>query len=105
VFISFEETAEAVRTNALSIGWDLEALEREGLLAIITPQIDHRAVRAGEFNINGLLAILFGQAERLGARLLIIDAIDALGLFGSQRREDELYGLHDWLVNTASPPS
>lgn len=100
LYISFEETAAAVRTNALSMGWDLAELERQGLLVLIDPKLDYHAVRAGEFSIKGLLAILEGQAERIGSQLVVIDAIDALmRLFEDPgRRDDEVYRLHYWLI-------
>jgi len=100
IFLSFEESAEAIRANALSMGWDLSTLEREQRLAILDPKLDYHAVRAGDFNIKGLLAVQDGQAKRLGARLIVIDAIDALlRLFeDSTRRDDELYCLHSWLL-------
>lgn len=75
VFISFEETTEAVYTNALSMGWDLQELVEGDRLAVLHPQLDYEAVRAGEFSIKGLLAVVAGHAERLGARLVVIDAI------------------------------
>ncbi|MGM0488587.1 MAG: circadian clock protein KaiC [Planctomycetota bacterium] len=100
VFISFEERAEAIRANALSMGWDLAPLEEKGYLSLLNPNLDFRAVRSGEFSISGLLAVVEGQAERINARLIVIDAIDVLmRLFSDTgRREDELYGLHAWLV-------
>lgn len=100
IFISFEESAVAVRTNALSMGWDLEALERAGRLVLIHPQIDYRAIRAGEFNIKGLQAILAGHADHIGAELVVIDAVDALmRVFESDSyRDDELYSFYYWLL-------
>jgi len=100
VFVSFEERADAVRTNALSMDWDLAVLEQQGRMALLDPKLDYHAVRAGEFNIKGFLAVLAGQAEQIGARLVVIDAIDALlRLFDDPgRRDDELYGLHCWLL-------
>lgn len=100
VFISFEESAEAIRANALSMGWDLAPLEEKGHLLLLNPNLDFRAVRAGEFSISGLLAVVEGQAERINARLIVIDALDVLmRLFSDAgRREDELFALHAWLV-------
>jgi circadian clock protein KaiC len=100
VFVSFEEAADAVRANALSLGWDLAALEADDRLALLHPELDYRAIRAGDFSIKGLLAVLAGEAERIGARLVVIDAVDAvMRLFDDVRREeDELYALHAWLL-------
>lgn len=99
IFISFEETADAVRRNALALGWDLAALEKAGKLALINPQIDFDGVSAGDFDIQGLLAIVAGQAQRIGAQLVAIDAVDMLmRLFTDPTRaRNQLMFLHRWL--------
>lgn len=99
VFISFEETSEAMRKNAMALGWDLSLMEKEGKLALINPEIDYEAVTAGEYNIKGLCAILSGQARRIGARLIVIDAVDMLmRLFDDPARaRNQLTFLHRWL--------
>lgn len=96
VFISFEETSEAMRRNALSMGWDLAQVEEADKLALINPKIDYDAVASGEFSIEGLCAILKGQARRIGARLIIIDAVDMLmRLFDNpSRARSQLVTLH-----------
>lgn len=99
VFISFEETRESIRRNALAMGWDLAKIEEAGKLALINPEIDFEAVSSGKFNIEGLCAILEGQARRLGAKLIIIDAIDILmRMFDDpSRARNQLVTLHRWL--------
>ncbi len=102
VLISFEETGEAIRGNAFSMGWDLAALEAKGLLAVIRPKIDYNAIFAGEFSIKGLLAILSGQAKKISASVVVIDAVDVLMcLFNDPlRQRNELYSLHEWLMQS-----
>src|SRR4030042_4344939 len=39
VFVTFEEGAEAIRMNALSMGWDLAALEKVGKMAIVEARL------------------------------------------------------------------
>jgi circadian clock protein KaiC len=65
----------------------------------VTAEIPHRAVRAGEFDIHGLLAILDGHMQAVGARRVVLDAVDVLmRIFGDPERErEELHVLHDWL--------
>ena len=100
IFISFEEPAEAVRRNALALDWDVPALECEGKLLILDGRIDPAAIRSGEFDISGLLAILGGQAQAMGARNVVIDAIDGLlHLLDNPRLErEQLEILHRWLL-------
>jgi circadian clock protein KaiC len=100
VFVTFEEDAKGIRRNALSMGWDLPALEKAGKVAIIEARFDGEEVLSGEFDIQGLLAIVVGHAKRIGARRIVLDALDVLlRVFSDLRRErNELYRLHDWLV-------
>lgn len=98
VFVSFEETSEAMRRNAMAMGWDLKSIEEEGNLALINPEIDYNAASSGEFSIEGLCAILEGQAKRIGAKLIVIDAVDMLmHLFDDHTRvRNQLIYLHRW---------
>lgn len=54
---------------------------------------------SGEFTIEGLLAILSGQIEAMGAQRLVIDAVDGLlRLFRDHlHQQNQLYLLHNWL--------
>lgn len=100
VFITLEERAEAVRQNALSMGWDLAALEKAGKVTIVEARLYGEEIVAGDYDIQGLLAIVGGQAKRIRAKRVVIDALDVLlRVFGNARRErDELYRLHEWLM-------
>jgi archaellum biogenesis ATPase FlaH len=40
IFLSFEETAESIRRNMLSFGWDLASLEKAEKLFLIEGQVD-----------------------------------------------------------------
>lgn len=99
LMVCFEEGGEAVRINALTMGWDLNAMEEAGKLAVIHPEIDYRAIRGGEFSIEGLLAVLAGKAQEIGARFILIDALDVLlRLFNDPERQmDECWNLNRWL--------
>jgi circadian clock protein KaiC len=99
IFISFEETPEAIRTNAATLGWDLPALEREGLFFLIHAKLDLTAVTAGPISLSGLMAIIAGKAAAMGARQLGIDALDILmrRFEDSFRARDEISFLHEWL--------
>ncbi len=101
VFVTFEEGAEAIRRNAMSMGWDLPALEKAGKVAIVEARFGGEEVLTGEFDIMGLLAIVGGHAKRIHARRIVMDALDVLlRVFNDLRRErNELYRLHDWLIS------
>lgn len=103
LFVTFEETAAAVRQNALAMGWDLQSLEDQGTLLVTHPKTPNNLVLNGEFTIDGLLAILDGQIKQVGAQRLVIDAIDVLlRIFHHPTtREQQLTTLHNWLRDRA----
>lgn len=101
IFVAFEERASAVRRNALTLGWDLEALEKAGKLSVIEARLDPETVVSGDFNLKALLAIIEGQSKAIGAKRIVFDALDVLmRLFDSPARErSEMYSLHEWLLD------
>ncbi len=101
IFVAFEERASAVRRNALTLGWDLEALEKAGKLSVIEARLDPQTIVCGDFNLKALLAIIEGQSKAIGAKRIVFDALDVLmRLFDSPARErSEMYSLHEWLLD------
>jgi len=99
IFVTFEERAEAVRKNTLTLGWDLASLEKKGKLFLFEAHVDPQAIISGDFNVKGLLAVVEGKAKAMGARRIVFDAVDVLmRVFDNPARErNELYALHDWL--------
>jgi circadian clock protein KaiC len=99
IFISFEERASVLRTNASTLGWDLATLEKNHMLFLFEARIDPKAIVIGEFGLQSFLAILDHQLKTMGAKRVAIDAIDVLlRLINDDRREqDELLALHQWL--------
>jgi circadian clock protein KaiC len=100
IFVVFEESAQAVRRQALTLGWDLAALEDKGKLFLLEGTIDPAMILAGDFDLRGLLAIIGGQAEALGAKHIVLDAVDVLTrLYRDPLREQsEIYSLRRWLI-------
>jgi circadian clock protein KaiC len=99
VVVSFEERADALRQNAATMGFDLAALEAAGALRVIDLELPTAAVRSGDFDISGLLAILGTQVEEIEARRILVDAIDqVVGRFvDAERERDQLTELQRWL--------
>jgi circadian clock protein KaiC len=99
IFVAFEEHARRVSANAETFGWDMSYLEKEQLYfvdACLRPDV----VKAGEFDLTGLLAALEAKAREMGAELIVFDAIDVLlSLLDNPAAEcRELYRLHEWLA-------
>jgi circadian clock protein KaiC len=85
VFVTFEERAEAIRLNAQSMGWDLAALEKAGKIAVIEARMPGEEILSGDFDIQGMLAIAGGHAKRIGAKRIVMDALDVLCGFTATR--------------------
>ena len=100
VFIAFEESIEAIRNNSLGFGWRLADLERGEKIFMMNGAPDPEAFLSGDFNLKGLLGIIRGKATEMGAKLIVIDAIDLLlRLFDDiKRMQDQIYALNDWLT-------
>jgi len=99
ILVAFEEPVGKVRQNTLTLGWDLAPLEAAGKFLLIDGVPDPAGILSGDFNLHALLAIIGGQAQRLGTRRLALDAVDALTslLPDPGRERAELSALHHWL--------
>ncbi|MDM8527015.1 circadian clock protein KaiC [Anaerolineales bacterium HSG24] len=101
IFVTFEERAESVRSNALTLGWNLAPLEQKEKFFIMAVNLDPEIIISGNFNLTGLLAMMEAKASAMGAKRIVIDAIDVLlRVFDDPARErNELYALHNWLLD------
>jgi circadian clock protein KaiC len=97
----FEERAAAVRQDAWSRGLDLTLLEKKNTLCLMEARLDPAGIVSGEFSIAGLLAVLDQRIKAMNAKIVVIDAVDALlHLYDNPMRErQELYALHEWLLD------
>lgn len=98
ILVSCEEDPAHLVANAASFGWDLPALQRRSVYVLdARPSTD--LIRAGEFDLLGMLAAIELKAKRLGARRIVFDSLDIiLALLPdplSVRRE--VQRLHRWL--------
>jgi circadian clock protein KaiC len=101
ILVVFEERAQAVRQHAHALGWDLAPLEQAGKLFVLEGAVDPAAILAGDFDLQALLAIIAGRSQALGARRIVIDAVDVLTRLYRDpwREQSELYTLHRWLAD------
>src|SRR5580704_10626674 len=100
VLVSFEESEAKVTRNVRSLGFDLDQLRRDGLLAMLSFQVEpSEIVSAGEFDFEPLFAILADAIERVGAKRVVLDTIEVLfGTFGDDAIvRAELSRLARWL--------
>lgn len=99
IFLTFEETAESIHRNVATFGWDLFSLEQTGALFLLEGEVKPQVLFSGDYNINGLLAIIEGKAQEMGARRMVIDAMDILMRFFDDpgQQQNEIFALHKWL--------
>ncbi|MDB4916909.1 MAG: circadian clock protein KaiC [Gemmatimonadetes bacterium] len=101
MFVAFEESSRQIIANAATFGWDLPALKRRKLF-FLDAQLSPETVKAGEFDLVGMLALLEAKAVQSNAKRIVFDGIDVLlGLLDdpvAERRE--IYRIRDWLSRT-----
>jgi circadian clock protein KaiC len=101
LFVAFEESARQIVANASAFGWDLPALEKKKLF-FLDARLSPEVVKAGEFDLAGMLSVLGAKADELQAKRIVFDGIDVLlALLDdpvAERRE--IYRIRDWLSQT-----
>jgi circadian clock protein KaiC len=79
VLLAFEETPEEIAQNVASLGFELDALVRSGKIATDFIKIDRSEVEeTGEYDLEGLFLRLGHAIDRVGAKRVFIDTIEAL---------------------------
>ncbi|MFW6255726.1 MAG: circadian clock protein KaiC [Candidatus Sumerlaeota bacterium] len=80
VYVVFEESAQDVRKNVLSLGCDLAQYEEEGKLVIIdaSRRSDEDHIVTGEYDFGGLIARLKSAIKQIDAQRISLDSLDAV---------------------------
>src|SRR5271169_53411 len=100
VFMSFEETIPDLTKNAASLGFDLDRLVADKKLFV-----DHVSIvrsefsETGEYDLEGLFIRIADAVEKVGARRVVLDTLEAL--FGELPNpgivRSEIRRLFNWL--------
>ena len=104
VLVTFEESAEKVSANVASLGFNLDALQRDRLLVVHSFRVDPaEVIETGEFDLEPLFLLLGEAIERIGAKRVVLDTIELLfGIFQDQVTvRAELGRLFRWLEDRA----
>jgi circadian clock protein KaiC len=101
IFVAFEESTRQIVANAATFGWDLPALEKKKLF-FLDARLSPDVVKAGEFDLIGMLEILRRKAAQIHATHIVFDGIDVLlgPLDDPVVERREIYRLRDWLSTT-----
>ncbi|MDZ8052765.1 MAG: circadian clock protein KaiC [Aulosira sp. ZfuVER01] len=100
VFIAFEETAEELSQNVISLGWNLDQLVAERQLAIDCIYIDPTEIQeTGDYDLEGLFIRLGNEIDKIGAKRVVLDTIEVLfsGFSNAAIVRAELRRLFRWL--------
>ena len=100
VLVTFEESAEKVTANVASLGFGLDQLRKDGLLALLAIHaLPAGVTEIGAFDFEPLFLLLDDAIKRIGARRVVLDSIEALFVaFSSQAVvRAELGRLFRWL--------
>jgi circadian clock protein KaiC len=99
VLLTFEENRADVVADVGSLHINLEGLERDGLLLVDGLILESQVVDTGEFDLEALMVRLARAVEKLGAKRVAIDNVEAL--FSAFSRpsllRSELRRLFRWL--------
>jgi circadian clock protein KaiC len=100
VFMAFEETAAELITNVSSLGFALDELERKKKIFIDHVHIDPAEIHeTGEYDLEGLFIRLAHAIDKVGAKRIVLDTIEALfsGFSNPMILRAELRRLFRWL--------
>ena len=100
VFMSFEETAEDLSQNVISLGFDLNKLIAKKKLRIDHVRIERTEIEeTGEYDLEALFVRLNYAIDSIGAKRVVLDTIESLfgGLENGAILRSELRRLFQWL--------
>lgn len=95
IYVTLEQNPTHLREDMAAIGFDLEELEREGMLVIIDASLSHRdgtaifntreaiphssfSLLPEEFNLLNVVDIIVKVADQIRAKRVVIDSLSAL---------------------------
>lgn len=100
VFIAFEETAEDLKANAASLGFDLDTLIAQKRLVVEYIHLDpNEFEEAGDYDLEGLFIRLDAAVSSIGAKRVVLDTLEVLfaSLTAEATIRAELRRLFGWL--------
>lgn len=101
IFVAFEEKSSQIIANSAGFDWGLETLSEKQIF-FLDARLSPEVVKAGDFDLAGMLAMLAAKKEEIGAQWIVFDGIDVLltRLRNPAAEVDELYRIRDWLVDS-----
>ena len=102
IFVAFEESPSQIIANGNTFDWGLAGLMPKKLF-IMDAHLSPTLIKAGDFDLVGMLAMLAAKKQEIGAQWIVFDGIDVLLTLLQDPAAEmrELYRLRDWLAENA----
>lgn len=99
IFVAFEESPAHVIANGGTFDWGLAGVPASELF-FLDAHLSPTLVKAGDFDLGAMLAILAAKKKEIGAEWIVFDGIDVLltVLQDPAAEMREIYRLRDWLA-------
>ena len=100
VFMMFEESAAELTENVRSLGFELDKLQKQRKIALDFVHIESSEIEeTGEYDLEGLFIRLAHAIDKIGAKRVVLDTIEALfaGIPNQAVLRAELRRLFRWL--------
>lgn len=79
LLVSFEERPQDIADNVKSLGFDLDNHQQNGMLKIISIELDaHTTQEAGKFDLEPLFMRIGAAVDSIGAKRIVIDSVENL---------------------------
>jgi circadian clock protein KaiC len=102
IFVAFEESPRQVIANGATFDWGLTSLTSKELF-FLDAHMSPTLVKAGDFDLAGMLAMLAAKKKEIGAQWIVFDGIDVLLTLLQDPVSElrEIYRIRDWLADNA----
>ncbi|MGQ9781989.1 MAG: RAD55 family ATPase [Nitrososphaeria archaeon] len=81
VFVTFNESAKALKQNMLSLGWNVDKIESEEKIKLLD------FITMNKVGLQTVIDSILQETKAFGARRLVIDSITAISMAFSERLE------------------
>ncbi len=101
IFVAFEEKSDQIIANSAGFDWGLDTLSEKQIF-FFDARLSPVVVKAGDFDLAGMLAMLAAKKEEIGAQWIVFDGLDVLltRLQNPAAEVDEIYRIRDWLSDS-----
>ena len=99
--VAFEESPRQIITNGATFDWGLPGLAAKKIF-FMDAHMSAALVKAGDFDLVGMLAMLAAKQREIDAQWIVFDGIDVLLTLLQDPAAEmrEIYRLRDWLADS-----